>query len=233
MKINKKVIVITGGNSGLGKATAKILAKKNQVVILGKNEKEVLKTSKELKCEGIICDITDAEQVKNSFTQIFKKYKKVDCLINCAGVWIKGPIEQNNPVEIKNAILVNTLGTILTVNAIIPQLKKQKCGRIINISSRAGLNPRSERSVYNASKWAVTGFTKCLQLELSSFGISVVGFYPGFIHTDLFEKVGDHKENFNMAMPVEKPAKALAYLVDVDDDLLINSFEMESLKESK
>jgi NAD(P)-dependent dehydrogenase (short-subunit alcohol dehydrogenase family) len=233
MKINKKVIVITGGNSGLGKATAKILSGKNKVVILGRNEKEVLKTSKELKCDGIICDITDAEQVKNVFSQIIKKYKKVDCLINCAGVWIKGPIGENNPEEIKNAVLVNTLGTMLTVNALVPQLKKQKYGRIINISSRAGLNPRSERSVYNASKWAVTGFTKCLQLELAPFGISVVGFYPGFIHTDLFEKAGDHKENFNIAMPVEKPAKALAYLVSVDDDLLINSFEMESLQEAK
>jgi NAD(P)-dependent dehydrogenase (short-subunit alcohol dehydrogenase family) len=230
---DKKVIVITGGNSGLGKATAKILVSKNKVVILGKNVKEVAKTAKELKCDGIICDITDAEQIKNAFSQIIKKHKKVDCLINCAGVWAKGPIEQNSPEEIKNTIEVNVLGTFLTVNALVPQLKKQKHGRIINISSRAGLNPKAERSVYNASKWAVTGFTKCLQLELSPFGISVVGFYPGFIHTDLFEKAGDHKNNYHMAMPVEKPAKALAYLVDVDDDLLINSFEMESLKEAK
>jgi NAD(P)-dependent dehydrogenase (short-subunit alcohol dehydrogenase family) len=233
MKKNKKVVVITGGNSGLGKATAKILVPKNNIVILGKNAKEVLKTAKELKCEGIVCDITDAKQVKNSFLQIVKKYKKIDCLINCAGVWIEGPIEENDPEKIKNAVSVNVLGTFLTINALVSQLKKQKYGRIINISSRAGLNPRSERSVYNASKWAVTGFTKCLQLELSPFNISVVGFYPGFIHTDLFEKAGVHKNNYNMAMPVEKPAKALAYLVDVDNDILINSFEMESLKEAK
>lgn len=233
MKTNKKVIVITGGNSGLGKATAKILTSVNQVVILGKNVKEVEKTAKELKCDGIICDITDAPQVKKAFSQIIEKYKKVDCLINCAGVWIKGPIEQNSPEEIKNTILVNTFGTILTINALVPQLKKQKYGRIINISSRAGLNAKPERSVYNASKWAVTGFTKCLQLELAPFNISVVGFYPGFFQTDIFKKAGDHKNDFSMAMSVEKPAKALAYLVDIDEDLLINSFEMESLKESK
>ena len=233
MKTNKKVIVITGGNSGLGKATAKILAKQHHVVILGKNVKEVEKTAKELKCEGIVCDITDALQIKNAFSQIIKKYQKVDCLINCAGVWIKGPIEQNNPEEIKNAISVNTVGTILVVNSLVAQLKKQKHGRIINVSSRAGLNPRAERSVYNASKWAVTGFTKCLQLELAPFNIGVTGFYPGFFHTDLFEKAGDHKENFDKAMPVEQPAKALAYIVNTDDDLLINSFEMESLREVK
>lgn len=229
----KKIIVITGGNSGLGKATAEILVSENDVIILGKNKKEIEKTAQELKCEGILCDVTDAEQVKNAFSQIVKKYKKVDCLINCAGVWIEGPIEQNSPEEIKKAVSVNILGTFLVANALVPQLKKQKYGRIINISSRAGLNAKSERSVYNASKWAVTGFTKCLQLELSPFNISVVGFYPGFFHTNLFEKAGKHKTDFNIAMPVEQPAKALAYLVSVGDDLLINSFEMESLKEVK
>ncbi|OGI59808.1 hypothetical protein A3C60_01705 [Candidatus Nomurabacteria bacterium RIFCSPHIGHO2_02_FULL_37_45] len=233
MKTSKKVIVITGGNSGLGKATAKILTSKNHVIILGKNAKEVLKTAKEFKCDGIICDITDASQIKNAFSQVIKKYKKVNCLINCAGVWIKGPIEQNSPDEIQNTILVNILGTILTVNALVPQFKKQKYGRIININSQAGLNPKTERSVYNASKWAVTGFTKCLQLELAPFNISAVGFYPGFMHTSIFEKAGDHKTDFSSAMPIEKPAKALEYLVNIDDDLMINSFEMQSLNKSK
>lgn len=226
----KKVIVITGGNSGLGKATAKILSPKNNVVILGKNTKEVMKVSKELKCDGMICDVIDEKQIQNAFSKIIKKYKKVDCLINCAGLWIKGPIDQNSPNRIRDTILVNTLGTILTVNAIVPQLKKQKHGRIINIISQAGLNPRNERSVYNASKWAITGFTKCLQLELTPFNISVVGFYPGFMHTNIFGKCEDERTDFSTAMPVEKPAKALEYLVNADDDLLINTFEMQLLK---
>ena len=225
----KKVIVITGGNSGLGKATAKILAKKHKVVILGKNIKEVEKTAKELKCDGIICDVTNIEQVQNAFEQIIKKHKKVDCLINCAGVWIKGPIEENSPEEIKNVILVNTFGTILTTNILVPQLKKQKHGRIINVSSQAGLTAKSERSVYNASKWAVTGFTKCMQLELAPHNISVVGFYPGFIHTNIFGKAENKRTDFSTAMKVEQPAEALAYLVNIDDDLVINSFEMQSL----
>lgn len=225
----KKVIVITGGNSGLGKATAKILAKKHKVIILGKNVKEVEETTKELKCDGIICDVTDIEQVKNTFAQIIKKHKKVDCLINCAGIWIAGLVEENKPEDIKNTLLVNTFGTILTVNALVPQLKKQKYGRIINVSSSAGLNAKAERSVYGASKWAVTGFTKCIQLELAPHNISVVGFYPGFIHTNLFEKGKDKRIDFSTAMRVEQPAEALAYLVNADDDLVINSFEMQSL----
>ena len=105
MKRGKRVIAITGGNSGLGKATAKILTGKNKIVILGKNEKEVLKTAKELKCDGIICDVTDVRQIKGAFSQIIKKYKKVDCLINCAGVWIRGPIEENKPEDIRTPFL--------------------------------------------------------------------------------------------------------------------------------
>ncbi len=233
MKSDKKVIVITGGNSGLGKTTAKILSAKNDVVIFGKNVKEVQETAEELKCESVICDVTDEKQVQNAFSQIIKKYKKIDCLINCAGVWIKGPLEQNTPEEIRNVISVNTIGTILTVHALIPQLKKQQYGRIINVISQAGLTAKPERSIYNASKWAVTGFTKCIQLELAPFNVSVVGFYPGFFHTDIFKKAGDDRTDFSAAMPVEKPAKALGYLVDVDDALLVNTFEIQSLNSSK
>ena len=192
---NKKVVVITGGNSGLGEATAKILSTEHQVIILGRNAAEIEKVSKELNCGGIVCDITKSSQIKNAVEEIVKKHGKIDCLINCAGVWIKGPIEENTGEEIEKSVSVNVLGTFLVANALVPQLKKQKHGRIINISSRAGLNARAERSVYNATKWAVTGFTKCLQLELAPHNISVVGFYPGFIHTDLFEKAGDVKEN--------------------------------------
>ena len=227
----EKVIVITGGNSGLGKATTKILVAKNKVVILGKNTKEVEKTSKEFKCDGIVCDVTDAKQIKDAFSEIIKKYKKIDCLINCAGVWIKGPIDQNSPEEIKNTILVNTLGTILTINALVPQLKKQKYGRIINVISQAGVNAKAERSVYNSSKWAITGFTKSIQLELAPFNISVIGFYPGFFHTDIFEKAGDHKTDFSTAMPVEQVANSLAYLVESSSDVVIKSFEIQSIKQ--
>ena len=227
----KKVIVITGGNSGLGKATAEILSKHNTVVILGRNTKEVEQAAEELKCDGIVCDVTNEKQIQSAISHVIKKHEKIDCFINCAGVWIKGPIEQNTVEEIRNVILVNTLGTMLTVNALVPQLKKQKYGRIINVSSQAGLHVKSERSVYNASKWAVTGFTKCLQLELAPFNISVLGFYPGFFHTNIFQKAGDNKTDFSTAMPVEKTAKALAYLVDTDSDLVVKGLEIQSINQ--
>src|SRR3989344_124527 len=104
----KKVIVITGGNSGLGKATAKILTKKNQVIILGRNEETVKVAAKNLKCAGLVCDVTDAEQIKKTIKEIVGKYKRIDCLVNCAGVYISGPLEENDPARIKDLFLVNS-----------------------------------------------------------------------------------------------------------------------------
>ncbi len=229
----KKVIVITGGNSGIGKAASQILAKDNDLIILGKDLSKVKKVSKELRCEGYLCDVTNPKSVQSVFQKIIKKYKKVDCLINCAGVWIKGPIEENKPEDIKNTVLVNTFGTMLMANVFVPQFKKQNFGRIINIVSQAGLNAKAERSVYNASKWAITGFTKCLQLELSGFNIGVTGFYPGFIETGLFGKSKDNRTDFSTAMNVGQVANAIVHLVSVEDDLLVNSYEMQLLNKRK
>lgn len=228
----KKVIVITGGNSGLGKETAKILSNGNKVIILGKNEKEVLKVSKGFRCDGFVCDVTNIDQVKNIYSQIIKKYKKVDCLINCAGVWIEGEIEKNDPKEIKNTILVNVFGTMLTVNVFVSIMKKQKKGKIINVISQAGLKAKKERSVYNSSKWAITGFTKCLQEELMPFRVSVSGFYPGFIHTRLFEKAGVGVKYDSRSMPVSTAAKMLVFLVNSNDDLVIKELGIQSIKQT-
>ena len=227
----KKVIVITGGNSGLGKATARLLAAKNTVVILGKNEQEVVKTAQDLKCTGIVCDVTNPIEIKEAISYTVKKHKLIDCFINCAGIWITGKIEDNDPEKIADVVAVNTLGPMLTTNAVVPLLKKQKKGRIINVVSQAGVTVRAERSVYYASKWAMTGFTKCLKDELLPFGIGVAGFYPGFIHTDIFKKGGELNKDFTRAMPVAKTARALASLVDMDEDLLPVMFEIQSMKQ--
>ena len=133
---------------------------------------------------------------KNAFEQIIKKHKKVDCLINCAGVWIKGPIEENSPEEIKNVIFSKYFWDYFDDKYTRASIKKQKHGRIINVSSQAGLTAKSERSVYNASKWAVTGFTKCMQLELAPHNISVVGFLSGVYPYKYFGKAEDKRTDF-------------------------------------
>jgi len=226
----KQVIVITGGNSGLGKATAKILSKRNKVVILGRNEKEVSNTSKSMKCHGMVCDVASQEQVKYALQFILKKYKKIDCLINCAGVYLKGQLEDNDPEKIKDLILINTLGPILTTREVVPHMKKRKAGKIINVSSINGTIAKRDRSVYNSSKWAMTGFTNSLQMDLQDYGISVMGFYPGLIKTEIFKHAGYTQPDLSQAMDVNKCASVLSYMAEIDSDLRINHLEVESSK---
>ncbi len=192
--MKQKVIVISGGTDGLGKAIARILSPENTIVILSPTKEKLLTVSQEISCDFEECDITENGQVTLTAKNILEKYGRIDILINCAGIWIEGPLESNEPKKIEAVLKVNTLGTMLLTRAFLPQFKKQKSGQIVNIISMAGLAEKPDRSVYYASKWAVTGFTKCLRLELAPFGIAVLGCYPGKMNTTMFAKAGFQKD---------------------------------------
>jgi len=98
-------------------------------------------------------------------------------------------------------------------------MKKRKSGLIINIVSQAGLYGKAERSVYTASKFALTGFTKCMQPELAPFGIRVTGLYPGKMNTSFFEKVGIKKGTEDAADP-EKVAETIKYIIEADENIV-------------
>jgi len=197
------VIVITGGSDGLGKETAKLLIPKHTVVILSRSEEKTKTVASELNCDHAIADVSDPIQIHEATDDILARHQRIDCLINCAGVWIEGDLETNDPLDIKKALEINILGTILATQAVIPQMKKQKSGLIINISSQSGLYAKSKRSVYNSSKWAVTGFTKSLQAELEPQGIKVTGVYPGKFKSGLFQKAGIAKNLSDAPDPAE------------------------------
>lgn len=208
----KKVVVISGGNDGLGKEIAKILGPNNDVIILVRSKDKALKTIKEIPCDFEICDIKDYSQIEKSIKSIYKKYKKIDCVINNAGVWTEGELDENDFSEIENAINTNTLGTIFLSKATIPYFKKQKSGLIINIISQAGIYAKAKRTVYNASKWAITGFTKSLQPELADYGIRVTGIYPGKMNTGLFRKKGIEKD-MSDAISASEVAKTIEFIL--------------------
>lgn len=153
----------------------------------------------------------------------------VDCVINNAGLWIEGPLDELDPARIHEVLEVNTLGTINLTKAVLPGMKQQKAGRIININSQAGLYTKAERGVYNASKWAITGFTKSLQEELAPFGIGVTGMYPGKLNTDLFKKAGNEKNMADALDPTEV-AKTIEFILGLDDTTLFPEVGIQYLK---
>lgn len=210
--MNNQVIVISGGTDGLGKALAKILAPNNTVIILSPTQEKLASVSQEINCSSARCDLTSQAEIEATTNLILKKFGRLDILINCAGIWIEGPLETNDPEKIAAVFNVNTLGTILLTRAFLPQLKKQGEGKIVNIISMAGLIEKPDRSVYYASKWAITGFTKCLRLELEPFGIGVMGCYPGKMKTNLFRRAGFEKDLSSAEDPEVVAEKIVANL---------------------
>ncbi len=208
----KKVIVISGGSRGLGKAIAKQLVAKNHVVILARNEHELKKTAGNLGCHFEVCDISDRRQVEKTVQTIIKKFKRIDCLINCAALWIEGELDKNNPEEIIAAVSVNVTGTLLLTRAVIPCMKKQKSGLIINMNSTAGLFAKKERSVYAATKWAMTGCTQSLQQELAPYGIAVTGMYPSKLEFGMMKKTGK-KNKVAGAIPLKNIARTVEFIL--------------------
>lgn len=223
----KKTILISGGSDGLGRALAEQLTAEHQVVILAHNAAKTEQTAKELGCDFVVADVTDAEQLETAVVSVIAKYGTLDCLVNNAGIWIQGALETNDPNEIKRVMDVNTLGTMLLTRTVLPHMKAAKHGRIINIISQAGLNSKPDRSVYGASKWAITGFTKCLVAELAGTGVTVSGFYPGAMKTNLFAAAGVEKD---MSKYMELPGvvHALIFLIENPDNFQIAQLEIAS-----
>ncbi len=212
-----KVIVITGGSEGLGLETAKLLSQENTAIILGRNED----TLKKVGLDYFVCDVTNPEQAEEVMAKIYTKYGKIDCLINNAGTWIVGKLEDNSFDKISEVIDINVKGVINMTKIVVPYMKKQGNGLIINVDSTAGVNWKTDYSVYTCSKWAITGFTKAMQSELLPQGIRMEGFYPGTIQTGLFAKNGLPDKDLTNALKVSTAAKAIQFMVDQDDDVVI------------
>jgi short-subunit dehydrogenase len=206
-----KTILISGGSDGLGKAIAAKLSPHHNVIILSPNEEKLRIVADEIGCTYKVCDVRDYEQVQKTVNEV----GAVDCLINNAGLWIQGSLDENDPQRIHEVLEVNTLGVIYLTKAVIPGMKQQKSGLIININSQGGFYAKAERGVYTASKWAITGFTKAMQPELAPYGIGVTGLYPGMMKTDMFSKMGIEKD-MAKGLDTEEVAKTVEFLLTFD-----------------
>lgn len=225
-----KVIVITGGSEGLGKAIAKRLIKDNKIIIISNNEEKLKKAATEIQCDYVVCDVTNYKQIENAIDTIFKKYINIDILINNAGVWLEGDLTENTFEKISNCIDVNTKGPIYMTKAVLPNMYKNKRGLIINVCSQASFDNDDYSVVYNASKWAMRGFNRSIQRDISKKGVKVTGFYPGFMQTNLFKKAGNDYDT-STGLEVEKVAKAIEYIINVDSDVIIPEMGIKDIEE--
>ncbi len=158
-----------------------------------------------------------------------EEYGKIDCLINDAGLWIQGEISDNDQSRIQQVVDVNLTGLIFATKAVAPSMKENKKGLIININSQAGFYAKTERSVYTATKWGVTGFTKSIQPELAKYNIRVTDVHPGKMKTSLFEKVGI-KKDFKNALNPPKVARVIRFILETDEDVVFPEIGIKNIQ---
>lgn len=183
MAIQKKVILITGATSGLGKTLAEYLTAKGN---------KVYGTSRKLEgdqngVEIIKMDVTDRDAVEEGIKNLLKVEDTIDVLINNAGLGIAAPTEEIDQEELNKVFQTNIYGVLNTVAAVLPQMRKQRSGYIINISSIGSEIGLPFRGLYCASKAAVDKITEGLRLEMRNFGIKVTSIQAGDIKTNINE----------------------------------------------
>ena len=229
-KILEKIILISGGSDGLGLASAKALNKENTVIILSPEKSKCEEIKKYFDIDFVIADVTKESEVLKAVNNVIKKYGKIDTLINNAGIWIEGRLEDNQYERMKKVFDVNVLGAMNLTQKVVPHMKKLKKGRIVNVVSQAGLYPKAERSVYHASKYALRGFTDSLAIELAPLGIAVSGFYPDKMNTHFFAKAGNKKDAKNF-IEVDQAVRAIEFIVETDENLNIPELGIKTLGE--
>ncbi len=171
-------------------------------------------------CNYKVCDVSNYSLVEKSINETIEKFGKIDVLINNAGLWIQEELDTNDSERISSVVDVNLLGVINCTKAVIPTMKQNKDGLIININSQAGINHKAERVVYNATKWGVTGFSKSLADEVAKYGIRVSNVMPGMMKTNMFNKMNIQK-NMDNGVDTKEVARLIQFIIDTPSDVVI------------
>lgn len=192
----QKTIFITGASSGIGKASAQLFHDKgwNVVATMRSPEKEEELT----KLDNILVtklDVQDSASIKAAIQQTIDKYDKIDVLLNNAGYGLAGSFESMNEETIKRQFEVNVFGLFAVTQAVLPHMRKEKNGMIINISSVGGRMTFPLFSLYHATKFAVEGFSESMQYEMEQIGVKIKIVEPGSVKTEFAGRSLDFQHN--------------------------------------
>ena len=194
--LDSKVVLVTGASRGIGKAIALLAAENHAHVIINynKNEKGAAELVDMIHGKGfsasmIKADVSSEDEVKDMFSSIKEKHSRIDVLVNNAGLMRNSLLALTSTELFDHTIDVNLKGTFLCTRYASNMMRKQRSGRIINISSIVGLQGYEGQAVYSASKAAVIGFTRSVAKELGRYGITVNAIAPGLIETDLIKDI--------------------------------------------
>lgn len=227
-----QIVVVTGGSRGIGREIAQALAKDGaKVAVTGRNREQLDETVKLVKeqggqCFAFVMDVTDSDEIKKVMIEIDADLGPVDLLVNNAGVGGGGML----PWEVDaddwwRTMEVNLRGPFLCSHAILPSMVERQKGRIINLSSNAGLHPIAMASAYSVSKSALIHLTRCLAEAAKEFNVSVFAISPGLVLTDMTRDVPIFKDLPDSEWtPVERVGELCVFLASGEADQLTGRY---------
>jgi NADP-dependent 3-hydroxy acid dehydrogenase YdfG len=231
--IRDKIVVITGASSGLGEATACLLAQHGAKLVLGARRLERLQQlADELSLGGgaaVQTDVTDWDQVRHLVDHAVQTHGRIDVLVNNAGLMPHSPLERTKVKDWERTIDVNIKGVLYGIGAALPYMKAQKNGHFINVSSVAGHLVRPGSAVYAATKHAVRVISEGLRQEVKPYNIRSTTISPGAVATELPNSISepdvakgirDYYEKY--AIPASSFANMVAFAISQPEDVDIN-----------
>lgn len=231
--INGKIVIITGASSGLGESTARHLADRGAKLVLAARREDRLKSlAEELEAKGAdvlwqVTDVTDRKQVESLAAATKEKFGRIDVLINNAGLMPLAPLDALKVDEWEQMIDVNIKGVLYGIAAVLPTMREQHSGHVINLSSVAGHKVFPGGAVYCATKYAVRALSEGLRLEAGD-EIRSTNISPGAVATELTSTITDPvaakaaKELYSVAISADSVARAIVYAIEQPHDVDIN-----------
>ncbi|QEL10643.1 SDR family oxidoreductase [Kushneria phosphatilytica] len=233
--IQGKVIVITGASSGLGEATARHLASHGAIVVLGARRMDRLqKIVDEIQAAGgkalaLQTDVTRQADVQALVDKAVSSYGKIDVMLNNAGLMQQSPLEKLKIDEWDNMIDINLKGTLYGIAAVLPQMKSQQFGHVINVSSVAGHKVTPAGTVYCATKHAVRAISEGFRQEVKDYNLRSTIISPGAIDTELPSHITDSESSeaiggfyASAAIPADSFARIVYFAITQPEDVDIN-----------
>jgi NAD(P)-dependent dehydrogenase (short-subunit alcohol dehydrogenase family) len=188
--IDKPVAIVTGGANGIGEATAKLFAQNNYAVAIVDIVDRVEQVATEIKADGGEClftkgDVSNESHVKAFVDQVMRAHGRIDALINNAGIVVVKPLEEIDWTDFRRVVDVNLGGIFLFCKHVLPVMKKQRSGAIVNMGSVSGHVGQIDHTVYGATKGAIIAFTRGLAWEVAQQDIRVNSISPGSVDTPM------------------------------------------------
>lgn len=183
MAARGQVVLVTGASSGIGKATAEHLAARGYRVFAGARHPDGVGLLHD--GEVVALDVTDDASVSAAVASVLEKAGRIDALVNNAGTSILGAVEETSVDQARSLFETNVLGVLRMSQAVLPAMRRQQAGRIVNVSSVVGFLPAPYMGVYAASKHAIEGLSESMDHEMRGFGVRVVVVEPGFTRTNI------------------------------------------------